>query len=183
MNVFILSTGRSGSMTFAIACRHISNYSSSHEGRVHILGDKHFDYPNNHIESDSRLNFFLGRLDEEYGDDAIYIHLQRNLNDCVESWSRRHREFDIIKMWGHSVMVRCSDKENYKKVAEDYVKTMNSNIRLFLKDKTKVMDFKLENAKQDFKKFWTFIKAEGDFSMAIKEWDIKHNAYRKDLKR
>ena len=65
MNVFILSTGRSGSQTFARACAHVSNYTSAHESRSGLLGDAHFDYPDNHIESDNRLSWMLGRLDRK----------------------------------------------------------------------------------------------------------------------
>ncbi len=45
MNVFVLTTGRSGSLTFAEACRHISNYSSGHETRVGLIGAERLAYP------------------------------------------------------------------------------------------------------------------------------------------
>ncbi|MHC4834220.1 MAG: hypothetical protein ACYTFH_10095, partial [Planctomycetota bacterium] len=60
MNVFILSTGRAGSMSFERACSHITNYSAGHETRSGFLGQRRFDYPQNHIESDNRLAWLLG---------------------------------------------------------------------------------------------------------------------------
>ena len=60
-------------------------------------------------------------------------------------------------------------------VALDYCDTVNSNIELFLKDKNKKMEFKLENAKQDFQLFWDLIGAEGNIDAALSEFDIAYN--------
>ena len=49
MNVFVLNTGRCGSMTFVEACRPITNFSSAHESRCAKLGAERFAYPDNHI--------------------------------------------------------------------------------------------------------------------------------------
>ena len=42
--------------------------------------------------------------------------------------------------------------------------------------KNKKMEFKLENAKQDFQLFWDLIGAEGNIDAALSEFDIAHNA-------
>ena len=60
-------------------------------------------------------------------------------------------------------------------LAQDYCNTVNSNIRLFLKDKTHRMDFDLENARLDFPVFWDFIGAEGDMDAALAEFEVRHN--------
>ena len=57
-----------------------------------------------------------------------------------------------------------------------WVDTVNSNIELFLKDKNKKMEFNLENAKQDFQRFWEFIGAEGNIDAALLEFDVTYNA-------
>ena len=36
MNVFVLCTGRSGSVTFYNVCKHIKNYTTSHESRKNL---------------------------------------------------------------------------------------------------------------------------------------------------
>ena len=66
MNIFVLCTGRCGSMTFTKACGHIDNFSSAHESRCGRLGNERLAYPENHIEVDNRLSWddFNGR----YGD-------------------------------------------------------------------------------------------------------------------
>ena len=67
MNVFILCTGRCGSMSISRACKELDNYTSGHETRITKLGDERINFPENHIEADNRLAWFLGRLDEKYG--------------------------------------------------------------------------------------------------------------------
>ncbi|WP_328983474.1 hypothetical protein [Thiorhodovibrio winogradskyi] len=57
----------------------------------------------------------------------------------------------------------------------DYCDTVNSNIALFLKDKSKKMNFKIEEAKEHFKEFWALINAEGDISAAVKEFNVSYN--------
>jgi len=98
MNVFVLNTGRCGSTTFIKACNHITNFSCAHESRAGILGEEHFDYPENHIEADNRLSWLLGRLERAYGDDAIYVHLKRNENDTAHSFTLRYQA-GIIKAY------------------------------------------------------------------------------------
>ena len=52
-----------------------------------------------------------------------------------------------------------------------------SNVnKLFLKDKTRKMDFTLENAKLDFQRFWKVIGAEGDIEAALSEFNTFYNA-------
>lgn len=61
-------------------------------------------------------------------------------------------------------------------VAIDYCNTVNANIELFLKDKTRRMKFSLESAKQDLPIFWELIGAEGNIDKALLEFDVRYNA-------
>ncbi|HIK35539.1 MULTISPECIES: hypothetical protein [unclassified Thermosynechococcus] len=70
MNVFVLWTSRCDSVTFAEACTFIANFNSAQESRTFLLGEAHLAYPDRHIEVDNRLAWFLGRLDQTYGDRA-----------------------------------------------------------------------------------------------------------------
>jgi hypothetical protein len=63
---------------------------------------------------------------------------------------------------------------------EDYWETVNSNIRLFLKDKTRKLCLDVDNPKAAFTEFWEKIGAEGDLHAALAEWDVHHNATRKN---
>ena len=175
MNVFVLNTGRCGSTTFIKACAHITNFSAGHETRSHLLGAEHMAYPEGHIEADNRLTWFLGRLDESFGDKAYYVHLTRDDRTTAESFTKR---FDrgIIKAYRDAMLLHYADDREPMEVALDYCNTVNSNIRQYLKDKSQRMDFHLESAEEDFRKFWNWIGAEGDLDAALAEWRVPHNA-------
>jgi hypothetical protein len=176
MNVFILNTGRCGSMTFIKACQHIDNFSSAHESRCDRLGDERLAYPDNHIEADNRLSWFLGKLDMQYGDDAVYVHLKRNNSDTAASYAKRLFPGGIIPAYRKGILQHLSDDVPDISVSLDYCDTVNSNIEHFLKDKTRKMAFRLEDAQQDFQHFWTLIAAEGDLEAALAEFNTAHNS-------
>lgn len=174
MNVFVLNTGRCGSYTFHEACLYIKNFTSGHESRSTILGPERLNYPDNHIEIDNRLSWLTGRLDKKYGDNAYYVHLIRNQEDLVYSFHRR-TDLGIMYAYWHGMFLHETVPPT-NEVVPDYIETVNTNIELFLRDKTHKMVFSLDNAGEDFKKFWEWIGAEGDLEKALREWEIKHNA-------
>ena len=175
MNVFILNTGRCGSTTFIKACQHITNYSSAHESRCRLVGESRLAFPENHIEADNRLSWILGRLDTVYGDDAFYVHLSREKNITAESFAKRN-DFGIMKAYREGILMQELQNDSALELAQDYIETIESNIALFLKDKTHTLEFSLENAEQDFRKFWTSINAQGDLEAALAEWNTSYNA-------
>jgi len=175
MNVFILNSGRCGSSTFIKACQHITNYSCAHESLLSETGHRRFDYPSNHIEADNRLSWLLGRLDQAYGDDAFYVHLQRNIQDTAASFARRI-DFGILKAYEQGILMHDTHRLPADAVAHDYLQTVDSNIQLFLKDKSARMDISLETVATDFTEFWHRINAQGDLEAALREWGIHYNA-------
>jgi len=181
MNVFILCTGRCGSMTFIEACKQITNYSCGHESREHLLGVDRLNYPKNHIEADNRLSWFLGRLDETYGDHAFYVHLKRNEHDTAHSYSKRCAS-GIMRAYWQDILFGSSQELEPMAVCLDYCQTVNANIATFLKDKTHVMPFSFEHAKTDFVQFWNWIGAKGDLNKALAAWDITYNASKPELR-
>jgi len=175
MNIFILNSGRCGSTTFIKACQHITNYTSAHESLLTETGANRLNYADNHIEADNRLCWFLGRLDEAYGDNAYYVHLSRNLDKTAESFSRRI-DFGILKAYEQGILMHSQHRIPAREIAIDYLETIESNIRLFLKDKTSKMNISLETIKTDFPEFWKNINAKGDLDKALKELEINYNA-------
>lgn len=175
MRVFILSTGRCGSMTLIEACRHITNFSCGHESRTHLLGEARFDYPDPHIEADNRLSWLLGRLDARFGNSAAYVHLERNIEDTARSFANRYHTGIIKAYRGKGILLGLPEDSDPIAVARDYCLTVNRNIACFLKDKTHTMHFQLENARDAFAEFWQWIHAEGDFRRALAEFDVHHN--------
>ncbi len=181
MNVFILNTGRCGSVAITKACNHITNFTAGHETRSGLIGDEHFDYPENYIEADNRLSWFLGRLDIAYGDNAVYVHLLRNEHAVAQSFTRRYWNGIIKAYRGQGILRKVPDKTEPYEVALDYCHTVNSNVECFLKDKSKKMTINIEDIKTEFPKFWELIGAEGDLDAAIVEFDKMHNSSKKRI--
>lgn len=175
MNIFILNSGRCGSTTFIKACQHITNYSSAHESLIHKTGAERLNYPAVHIEADNRLSWLLGRLDDKYGADAFYVHLKRDQQQTIESFSKRI-DFGILKAYEQGILMHEEHLEAAHTIAQDYIKTVDSNIRLFLKDKSQKLTVSLDTVTADFTHFWNEINAQGDCNAALQEWDTRYNA-------
>lgn len=175
MNIFILNSGRCGSTTFIKACKHITNYSSAHESLITKIGAERLAYPKNHIEADNRLSWFLGRLDTTYANDAFYVHLKREQQETAKSFSKRI-DFGILKAYEQGILMHEQHQYSSDDIALDYIKTIDSNIELFLKDKSNKMGITLDSAVEDFTEFWSRINASGNLNNALQEWDIRYNA-------
>ncbi len=134
------------------------------------------DYPDDHIESDNRLSWFLGRLNRKYGDEAFFVHLKRDREATARSFTRRC-EMGIIDAYRKEIIWRAEDDPTVDPldVCRHFWDTVNSNIELFLRDKDS-MEFWLDSVEEDFQEFWERIGAEGDLSAALKEWSRKYNA-------
>jgi hypothetical protein len=163
-------------LTFTQACKHLANYTSGHETRWKCPGASRFDYPDRHIEADCRLAWFLGELDERYGDRAFYVHLLRDREAVARSFNRRWKLRDgILNVYARSI--RASQPGTIE-VARDYCDTVNANVRLFLKDKTLQMTLHLEQILLEFPAFLSAIGAQGNLSAALEEWRIPHHKTR-----
>lgn len=178
----MLNTGRCGSATFIKACGHISNYTTGHETRTRLLAPQHLEYPENHIEADNRLVWFLGNLDLLYGDNAFYVHLKRNPDEVAKSYARRTYVGGILRAYYDSIKMGASEKhfdklsrEELFLYAKDYVKNAEISINNFLKDKDKFETIDIDNPKENFINFWNMIGSEGNLQKGLLEFDIKYN--------
>jgi hypothetical protein len=175
MNVFVLTTGRSGSLTFAEACRHITNYSSGHETRVGLIGPDRLAYPDQHIEVDDRLAWLLGRLEDAYGDRAFYVHLVRDAQAAAASRSRRWNK-PLMRAYRNGILWDVSPALSRMDLAQDLNHTVNRNIELFLRDKSRTMRIDIESATRTFPELWSRIGAEGDLDSALAELGTYHHS-------
>ena len=173
MNVFVLCVGRCGSVTFTAACSHITNYTSAHESLCSKLGGERLAYSDNHIEVDNRLSWFLGRLQEEYGDSAVYVHLRRDSGEIAESYNKRWaNDLGIMSAYAKGIL---QSRRVGLDVAVDMVQTVNENIEFFLRDKSTVFYIDIENPEPGFRALWESVGAEGDIEEALAEFTVKHN--------
>jgi hypothetical protein len=181
MNVFVLCTGRCGSVTFAKACSHFDNYSVGHESRAMHWGNARLDYPENHIEVDNRLSWFLGELMANHARDSYFVHLKRNTEETAHSFARRYPGGIIGAFSGCIVMtpkrVRdAMDVGHELDMCRYYVETVNANIKLALAFAQFRKEIAIETAKEDFPSFMKSINAIGNIEAAVAEFDKRYNA-------
>lgn len=173
-HVFVLCTGRCGSLGFAKACGHFENYSAGHETRSHLLGFERLAYPQGHIEVDNRLAWLLGRVEAGFGERAFYVHLKRDPVQVAESYAKRSGWL-IEAYHKRGIVMGCYEKDQVK-VAFDMVQTIDANIQVFLRGKPHQMEINIETATEEFAPFMQRIGARGDVNAALKELTSRHNA-------
>ncbi len=181
-NIFVLCTGRCGSVTLARACAHIMNRTSSHEGRTFLVGPARLAYPPRHIEIDNRLSWYLGRLDRDWGDRAAYVHLTRDPEAVARSYAGR-AEYGIIRAYREGIALHSARRNptaTAMDFARDYVETVTENLRAFLRDKTHVLPMALESITADFDAFIAWSGSTGDLDAARAELAITYNATKEE---
>lgn len=180
-NVFVLGTGRCGTVTLAKACEHISGFSTGHETRARQIGDARFDYPSDHIEVDNRLSWFLGGLGRRFDDDStLYVHLVRDRSAVVESFERRWDSpfrASIIRAFGHGIVSRSTDwsLDERREVCGFYVDTINQNVAEFVAGRQSI-ELQLELLDEQFVPFAERIGGRVDADAALAELRVHHNS-------
>lgn len=200
MRIFVLTTGRSGSTTFSRACGHFNNYTAGHESRWNTEIPRRLDYPDNHIEVDNRLCWFLGTLAVRYPD-AHYVHLTRPVDEVADSYAQRwgpdpvpllpwsvltrlsrgirekHPRVSMANAFGYAIYGKTSPWPSAQRVAvcRMMVEAIEANVVEFLRHRpsTKI---ELAKASDQFPAFAKFIGAEGDIDGAVAEFAHRHNA-------
>lgn len=147
-----------------------------------MIGEERMNYPDNHIESDNRLSWMLGRLNAKFGDEPYYVHLSREPMAVARSYNRRWgKPWSIMKAYRNGIYM-CHKEPDSVDWAVDYIETVTENIRHFLQDKTKVMTIDIADIDKQFPIFLDWIGAEGDLEAANAEWHVSHNSTNPSLK-
>lgn len=163
--MFVVGTGRCGSVSFAVACQHITNFTAAHETDNYELV-----YPDDHIEVNAMLRAPMAVLMDRYPN-ARWVHLIRERSACVPS----------LEALAHGEVVRCYGRinrttipEDHRAEAEAYYDYENAAIAAML-ERRESMTFRLENRFQDWKRFWSWIGAEGNLKASLYSWSFKRN--------
>lgn len=172
-NVFVLCAGRCGSVSFAKACSHFTNYTSGHETRHGKFNEERVNFANGHIEVDNRLAWFLGRLQETYGEDAFYVHLIRDQRQVAASYDRRwHHRGSLIQGFDQAILRNTLPHDD---TGLELVRTIDENIRCFLRDKPHVMTIDIDQIEHQFPVFAQRVGAHGEIQNALAEFSQRHN--------
>lgn len=181
-HIFVLSPGRSGSKSFAEACKYLTNYTSAHESRSGKVGEDRFNFPLSHIEADNRLTWFLGAMAERFDSkNVLYVHLSRDFNQTVDSFVHRLQNSDyrssIIHAFAHGILMKPGDwkPEEEVELCRLYVQTIHSNIKEFLKQRVH-MNVQLGDDGASFNRFLVSISPQGDIDLVKRTWLEVHNA-------
>jgi hypothetical protein len=169
--VFVLTTGRSGSTTLYLALSASRNYTVGHESsKTKGLGHARFVYPAGHIEVDNRLVWFLPILSGMYpGGSTLWVHLVREREACVASIMKTQ----ILRQ---AYPILLQQRAKLPVFAEDYYETVNALIQSFLADRDEVAYLELGDD-SGFKALWERIEAEGDLERALGIWRKVHNEW------
>lgn len=178
-NIFVLCSGRCGSHTFRRACTHATNYKSGHESVCMRHG---LDFPDNYIEVNNRLVWFMGLLDQKYPD-ARYVHLYRDPHEVAISHTERCKQpFQVAFAWRKAI--RCAwhvkkGRDEERKLLTDcreFVDAINANIDVFLRTLPPTRYIKVDIDQPDmFQHFWTWAGLEGDIDEAMNTFKKRHN--------
>lgn len=181
--VFCLTTGRSGSLTFARAFTHTTNFSVDHESipLSEPFGPRKLDfpalvYPDWHISSDSRLVWLAGYLSELYPD-SRYVHLLRDREEVAASFDRRrwnvHEAPGAWRFGLHLFGDRIAADDCAQAAARMW-DIVNANIRCFLAGRPHRTVW-ISDLADRLPELWNWIGAEGDLARGLQEAGIRHN--------
>ena len=168
MRVFVVGTGRCGSVTFSKACRHLDGFTVGHESPI----GGELSFPDRHVEVSPRLTWVLPLLVRKYHDDVLYVHLRRKREEVVASWIRRgrHRGPGIWEK-----LVNGSSENDYRQICELCHDGMIATIEQSLTG-TNQMTLWLHDVRESWHEFWTAIRAQGNYRRSLAEWNIRYNA-------
>ena len=170
MRIFVTGTGRCGSVCFKEACKYIRNYSSAHETPASTL-----DYPDHHIEVNPQLRKCLWYLIEKYPS-ALFIHLQRERAECVESLAALNH--GAVCDWYRRLYPTIVNTHDSFRIAECLYDWETALIDSQLEKAEKREKFWLHEWREWWPLFWTGIGAEGNFISALESWTVPKNTRR-----
>lgn len=169
MRVFVTGTGRCGSVCFSKACGHITNFSSAHESESFDL-----IYSDSHIEVNPQLWIVIPLVVKKYPN-AKWVHLVRDPDTCIPSIAALGHG-SVSRAFSHLFITIASESEadSAKRLYEASTQNIRSNFSSLISPENQ-MEIRLENAKDKWSEFWSFIGAEGDFDESQRCWDTPVN--------
>lgn len=190
MRVFVVGTGRCGSVTFARACEaSIENYTVGHETRARFASLGRLNYPDQHIESDHRLGFFVGSIRKRWRPSlTFFVHLRRDAEATAQSWAKRYNiRGGLMPAFANGIVFRGMGTKRPPRPAHSsfdpvecarlYVRTMNDQIECALQGHREKIELWIDDLDESAAaRFLQRIGAEGDSEEFVRRLREVHNA-------
>jgi hypothetical protein len=180
MRVFVTGTGRCGTVTFAKACRHISNYTAGHETKTGAVTD--LRYPDRHIEVAPHLVWVMPQLLDKYPN-AFWVHLRRDATACITSLSKRQSLFKFAAFaHGFKLKPDANKPVILRQLAALHYHNVNGAIEAFLEARRCpefCMTIHIEGAAKLWPTFCKSIAAQDARAKALQTLKHKHNTSRR----
>lgn len=174
MRVFVTGTGRCGSTTFAMACRHVSNYGSGHE-----TVSPRLEYPDPWIEVSPHIRCAIPYLARRYPG-ARWVHLVREPEECIASLAALDGGA-VVRAWQLMYRSLFPEDATPADVAWRYYWHVNDMIRTELAATVRA-DRRREVTLGDWAtwwpRFWDWVGAEGDYPASLRQWKTRYNSSR-----
>jgi hypothetical protein len=168
----------------------VTNYSCLQESQSHQTGLDRIAFPDNHIEVDCRLSFYLGLLLQRYPD-ALYINAVRDPDAVALSYATRMSDAQSPVMFiarrlrstpslsdahaHHIVKGRWRlGADDRLRAMLDMVAAMNANIRAMASG-SRYLEVDIDDPDDGFARAWELMGAEGDLPAALREVHVAHN--------
>lgn len=170
MRVFVFGTGRCGTVCFAAACRHATNYTVLNETWTST-----YQWAEQSIEVNPQLRPVIPFILREYPD-ARFVWLKRDYERVVESFERLGQGVWLTTWWAICNTVRPENQRTAAAIAVDQM-LRDCEYAFSLVPEAQRMMLELERIKEpnQFPAFWQWIGAEGDLQAALTTFDIPLN--------
>lgn len=169
MNVFVIGTGRCGTLTFSKASKFFEGFTAAHESKTK---NNNLVYMDNHIESDPHLFWHLPNLIRQYPK-AIYVHLVREKTACVKSLSKRP------SLYNYAAISEMTSKAqtDLKKIASKYYDFINGFIENFFVGRKEIyIKMSLPPTEKEWASLHKALGKPKGFKRSFAVWNKKYNA-------
>lgn len=166
MRVFVIGSGRCGTVTFSKAASHCTNFTVGHETKARQIDP--LDYPDNHIEVSSHLTIYWPMILEKYPDCKLVWLYRVDRLACAKSIAQL-QSGKVVRDYCNVFHQQLNP--DLIEGALDIYDMMNAHGKT-----SGAFHIELESASSQWKSCWDFMGCEGDFETSLKEWDVKYNA-------
>lgn len=181
-NIFIISPGRTATYAMSKAFSNVSDYTCAHESRVGFFNDQRINYPDNHIELDNRLSFYLPQLTRKYSKkNSLLVIVNRDRNSIAKSYNKRWRKINIMKAFSQGIHMNDLQSNNID-VCLAYVNYIYETIDYFKPQWDNVLEIEFSDLNFGIEQILKKINKINDLENVLEEMKNKSNLNETSLK-